>query len=45
MSKNKYMTGEELGNKLLAVVLEMKSGQAARVTKIKPCNAKTSRKQ
>ncbi|MCK9466439.1 MAG: helix-turn-helix domain-containing protein [Thiopseudomonas sp.] len=36
MSKNDYMTGEELGNKLLAAVLEMKAGQAARVTEVEP---------
>ena len=31
---DEIVEGEELGNKLLAAVLEMKSGQAARVTEV-----------
>lgn len=36
MSKNDVMTGEELGNKLLAAVQEMQAGKAARVTEVQP---------
>lgn len=36
MSKNDFMTGEELGNKLLAAVKEMQAGKAARVTQVQP---------
>lgn len=36
MSKNDTMTGEELGNKLLAAVQEMQAGKAARVTEVRP---------
>ena len=36
MSKNKTMTGEELGEKLLQSVREMKAGKAARATQVAP---------
>ncbi|MFB1011576.1 MAG: helix-turn-helix domain-containing protein [Thiopseudomonas sp.] len=36
MSKNDVMTGEELGNKLLAAVKEMQAGKVARVTQVQP---------
>ena len=34
--KSSVLTGEELGNKLLTSVKEMKAGKAARVTQIAP---------
>lgn len=36
MSKSKAMTGEELGQKLLQSVREMKAGKAARATQVAP---------
>jgi len=36
MSKRKEMTGEELGEKLLQSVREMKAGKAARATQVAP---------
>ena len=36
MTKDDVMTGEELGNKLLQAVREMKAGQVARVTHVEP---------
>lgn len=36
MSNSKAMSGEELGNKLLKSLKEMKAGDAARVTQIAP---------
>ena len=36
MNKRKVMTGEELGEKLLQSVREMKAGKAARATQVAP---------
>ncbi|MEQ6342909.1 MAG: helix-turn-helix domain-containing protein [Gammaproteobacteria bacterium] len=36
MNKRKVMTGEELGEKLLRSVREMKAGKAARATQVAP---------
>ena len=44
MSKvTKEMNGEELGNKLLQSVKEMKSGKAARITQIAPNEVASAR--
>lgn len=39
------MTGEELGLKLLQSILEMKTGNAARVTKVEPNEVAAARQQ
>lgn len=36
MTEKDYITGEELGNKLLQAVREMKAGQVGRVTVVEP---------
>lgn len=43
MSKRKVMTGEELGEKLLQSVREMKAGKAARATVISPNDVAAAR--
>ena len=43
MSKRKVMTGEELGEKLLQSVREMKTGKAARATVIAPNDVAAAR--
>ena len=44
MSKSKMeMSGEELGNKLLQSVREMKAGKAARTTRIEPNEVASAR--
>ena len=43
MSKRKVMTGEELGEKLLQSVSEMKAGKAARATVIAPNDVAAAR--
>jgi len=43
MSKRKGMTGEELGEKLLQSVREMKAGKAARATLIAPNDVAAAR--
>lgn len=46
MSKiDDVMTGEELGNKLLAAVLEMKAGKAARITQVQPNEVAVAREK
>ena len=39
----KQLSGQELGNKLLKSVKEMKAGKAARITKIAPNQAAAAR--
>ncbi|WP_110647221.1 NadS family protein [Salinicola peritrichatus] len=43
MSNNDIMTGEELGQKLLESVRQMKRGEAARVTRIEVSEARAAR--
>lgn len=43
MSKHKVMTGEELGEKLLQSVREMKAGKTARITQVTPNDVAAAR--
>jgi len=45
MSDSQNMSGEELGNKLLQSVLEMKAGNAGRTTKVEPNEVAKARLQ
>ena len=39
----KHLSGQELGNKLLKSVKEMKAGKAARITRVAPTQAAAAR--
>ncbi len=42
-SKDKILSGEDIGNKLLKSVKEMKAGKAARITQIEPNEVASAR--